>query len=57
MLKPETDTMKDRMAYYEAVMAGKDPMRPGADEVMYDYVEDVEALLAYIRYMEVKFDD
>ena len=54
MKKPDVGVMQDKIDIYGAVMAGKDLMRPGADEVMYDYVDDVEALLEYIKELEAK---
>jgi hypothetical protein len=58
MQKPDVDVMRERLDYYESFMAGRRPeMPPSGSEVMDDYVEDVEALLAYIEELEGCMED
>jgi len=55
MNRPDIDTMRERIGYFDSFLAGKRPeMPPTGDDVIPDYIEDVEALIAYIEELEAK---
>ena len=53
MKRPDTETMRERIDYFDSFLAGKRvEMPPTGDDVIPDYIEDVEALLAYVEHLE-----
>ncbi len=55
MPRPDIDLMRERIDYFDSFLAGKRPeMPPTGDDVIPDYIEDVEALIAYIKELEAK---